>query len=170
MRKIGQKKMQRFMKACHDFLKELGARPDPDGWHDYKLDTIFGICRFKITDGEFCYTLYGKFDEPERIGPPLSPFDFNPYSGKWNFHITHSDVEVVIDEIRSSIARIVADPVWNDNTIQYPRLIAELEAAGAFTTEVLSDLCTSMDLDPDKILDIVHRADTDWESIKESVK
>ena len=55
---------------------------------------------------------------------------------------------------------------WNNDEIQFARLISELQAAGAFTKEVVSDLEDSMDLDADDIFEIVERADETFEDAK----
>ena len=55
---------------------------------------------------------------------------------------------------------------WSDNSIQFPRLIAEIEAAGGFTPHLMKDLSESMDLSIDDICDIIDRAQTSWERIK----
>lgn len=55
---------------------------------------------------------------------------------------------------------------WNDNSIQFPRLIAELEAVGAFTPQVTESLCESMDLTVDEISELVDRAQAKWDEIK----
>lgn len=53
-----------------------------------------------------------------------------------------------------------------NNMIQFPRLINELQAAGAFTPEVIKFLEDSMDLGEAKIFEIVERADKVWEDVK----
>jgi hypothetical protein len=58
---------------------------------------------------------------------------------------------------------------WEDDGIQFPRLIAEMEACGAFTPRVLDDLCESMDLDTGDIAELVDRAQTAWETIKSTL-
>ena len=55
---------------------------------------------------------------------------------------------------------------WKNNAIQFPRLIAELEAVGAFTPEVMRDLRESMDLEDENISEIVDRAQVEWEKAK----
>ena len=57
---------------------------------------------------------------------------------------------------------------WNDNSIQYPRLIAELQAVGAFRPSVMRDLCESMDLEHEDVLELVDRAVDEWDEIKQS--
>ena len=55
---------------------------------------------------------------------------------------------------------------WNNNAIQFPRLIAELEAAGAFTDEVYKTLSESMGLEYARISELVDRAQFQWENAK----
>jgi len=55
---------------------------------------------------------------------------------------------------------------WEDNAIQFPRLIAEAQAAGAFTEKVLQDMSESMDLEWGDILSIISRAEEEFEEIK----
>lgn len=61
------------------------------------------------------------------------------------------------------------DDNWKNDSIQFPRLIAEMEAAGFFTQqhELLSLLCQSMDLDLHQIHEIVDRAQQQWDAIKQ---
>ena len=54
---------------------------------------------------------------------------------------------------------------WNDNTIQYPRLLAEIRAVG-LTKQQYKDLGESMDLGFDDIDEILERAEEDWQNIK----
>lgn len=55
---------------------------------------------------------------------------------------------------------------WKNNGIQFPRLIAELEAAGAFTPRVMKELRASMDLSTHEISSVVDRAQGIWDAIK----
>ena len=56
---------------------------------------------------------------------------------------------------------------WRDNSIQFPRLISELQAAGALDDRDMMDaLCLSMDLTEEQVFEIVGRADKQWEAIK----
>jgi phosphoglycolate phosphatase-like HAD superfamily hydrolase len=49
---------------------------------------------------------------------------------------------------------------WSNNAIQFPRLIAEAEAAGLFADnpEGFKALCESMDLEPGEVCEIIDRA------------
>jgi hypothetical protein len=55
---------------------------------------------------------------------------------------------------------------WDNNDIQFPRLIAELQMAGAFTPEVMEALQDSMDLELADIDELMTRADVLWDQIK----
>jgi len=56
---------------------------------------------------------------------------------------------------------------WKNNQIQFPRLIAELEAAGAFSFGmIMRQIGDSMDLTRDEILEVVERASNEWDKIK----
>lgn len=55
---------------------------------------------------------------------------------------------------------------WANNAIQFPRLITELQVAGAFTSPVVVNLLESMDLTANEVFEIVDRADKVWEEIK----
>ena len=47
---------------------------------------------------------------------------------------------------------------WEENKMQFPRLIAELQMAGAFTPVVMEDLQASMDLSEMEVQEIIERA------------
>jgi hypothetical protein len=56
--------------------------------------------------------------------------------------------------------------LWDRKDIQYPRLIAEILAAGALTKKARKLICESMDLDQDELTELCSRAETDWIQIK----
>ena len=51
--------------------------------------------------------------------------------------------------------------LWERNDIQYPRLIAEILAAGALTEAVRTLICDSMDLEPEELNQLCTRAEND---------
>jgi hypothetical protein len=56
---------------------------------------------------------------------------------------------------------------WMNNAIQFPRLIAELEAVGVFQdASYMGDLAESMDLGQAEIAELVERAVTEFDKIK----
>jgi hypothetical protein len=60
---------------------------------------------------------------------------------------------------------------WKKDSVQFPRLIAELNAAGVFQdAETVSFLKESMDLTTDEILDVVERAERKFEVLKKGAK
>jgi hypothetical protein len=62
------------------------------------------------------------------------------------------------------------NPRWLDDSIQFPRLISELQMAGAFTDKILMDLKDSMDLTTAEIFELVDRADKTWQTQKLKTK
>ncbi len=58
---------------------------------------------------------------------------------------------------------------WEDNALQFPRLIEEAQAAGAFTPEVVNDMAVSMDLDSKSVNELIDRAGREFERIKASL-
>lgn len=54
---------------------------------------------------------------------------------------------------------------WDDDAIQFPRLIAEINATQDIKLGVLME---SMDLSSDEVNELFDRADTMWEKIKEA--
>jgi hypothetical protein len=58
---------------------------------------------------------------------------------------------------------------WFDNSKQFPRVIEEAQAAGAFTEEVIAEMCDSMDLEPAEIQELLARAMHEWEKAKEAL-
>lgn len=55
---------------------------------------------------------------------------------------------------------------WERNEYQFPRFIAEAEAAGAFTTEVIDGMAESMDLESYQVCELIIRAKMEWTKIK----
>jgi len=58
---------------------------------------------------------------------------------------------------------------WDDNELQFARLISELDALGVFTEEVVEGLCESMDLEPVDLWVVKSRAETVFEEAKDNV-
>jgi len=64
----------------------------------------------------------------------------------------------------------VPSPKWDNNEIQFPRLICELQEAGVFTPKVMRALRKSMDLTEDSIDELLDRALIVWEHAKEQIR
>jgi hypothetical protein len=56
--------------------------------------------------------------------------------------------------------------LWDNNSIQLPRLLAEIAAIG-LTLDQYGALRESMDLKVEEIDELLKRADEEWDSIKE---
>ena len=56
---------------------------------------------------------------------------------------------------------------WRNNAIQFPRLIAEMEAQGVFALPgVLDSLSAEMDLTIDELCGLISRAQDEFDAIK----
>jgi hypothetical protein len=58
---------------------------------------------------------------------------------------------------------------WDDDSIQFPRLLCEIVAIVEFTEEEVCLLRESMDLDDDQLNSLFERAHVAWERTKEGV-
>lgn len=59
----------------------------------------------------------------------------------------------------------VIDEPWYNNSIQFPRLIDEIQAVG-LTEDQWDALLESMDLESDELAELFERAQSIWDSIK----
>jgi hypothetical protein len=57
--------------------------------------------------------------------------------------------------------------VWDDNFVQFPRLLAEIAANLTFEQDQYNDLCAAMDLTEDQVDDLFDRASLEFERIKQ---
>lgn len=55
---------------------------------------------------------------------------------------------------------------WRDNRIQFPRLIAELQAVGGFSAEIMHALSEEMALPQSAVAELIERAEKEWQQIK----
>ena len=56
---------------------------------------------------------------------------------------------------------------WKDDSIQFPRLIAEISANVVFQPAHWQDLQDSMNITEDELNELFDRANVEWESIKQ---
>jgi len=59
------------------------------------------------------------------------------------------------------------NPSWDDDSIQFPRLLAEIAATVELTEDQWGELRASMDLDTNDIAELFDRAQSRWEEIKQ---
>jgi hypothetical protein len=64
-------------------------------------------------------------------------------------------------------ANVPRNPAWEDNSVQFPRLLAEIYATQ--DSLKMADLCASMDIEVGDIVEIFERAQAEWERIKEAM-
>ena len=69
--------------------------------------------------------------------------------------------------LRKRHKNITTKDLWYEDSVQFPRLIAELEYAGVFTdVKILNKLQESMDLEQKDILSLVNRACNEFDKVK----
>jgi len=55
--------------------------------------------------------------------------------------------------------------LWEQDAVQFPRLLAEIMATVEINDSAWRELCESMDLSGDEILQIFDRAQREWERL-----
>ena len=55
---------------------------------------------------------------------------------------------------------------WENNSIQFPRLLAELQSTGALTPNVIITVAEEMDVAPEYVEELIDRACNEWDNIK----
>jgi hypothetical protein len=61
----------------------------------------------------------------------------------------------------------VSNANWKNNAIQFPRLLAEINANVGISSKDWDALCASMDLTSEEVGELFDRADAEWERIKQ---
>lgn len=61
----------------------------------------------------------------------------------------------------------MSDLKWHNNELQFARLISEIEAAGGFTEQLVQSLCVSMDLEKNRVAELIDRAQKYWDEAKD---
>ena len=116
IRKISQAKKKKFVKGATQIVDSHGGVPIEDylpTLKKYEMDTRAGRMTVSIdTDPTHIFTVYCKFDDPEEAVHIAGPFACNPYSGKYNFHITNfgtiDDIDDIVKAFGHHIKRVVA--------------------------------------------------------------
>lgn len=72
----------------------------------------------------------------------------------------HLDMRTSEEKVKEQHARN-----WKDNHIQFPRLLAEIYAAG-LSAKQEKDICTSMDITRDELYELLERSDKEFERLK----
>ncbi len=58
--------------------------------------------------------------------------------------------------------------IWERDDVQFPRLLAEIKAAG-LPPEVMQRICASSELSPEQVHELLDRAEETFEAIKEQL-
>lgn len=83
--------------------------------------------------------------------------------------IFSEDVSTDGKEIFAETATLtVVNEKWKDDSVQFPRLIAEINANVNITGDDWDDLCDSMDLPSFAVHELFERADAAWEKAKDN--
>lgn len=56
---------------------------------------------------------------------------------------------------------------WDNDDIQFPRLLAEMYATVNFNSAQKARICASMDLEWEQVVEVMERADLVWTKIKD---
>jgi len=112
---------------------------------------------------------------------------YNKHAGQWSWvdrdetdnpEAHHGGFDTALEAMQDAAAPYLegdedgdetaeADPLsWEDNSIQFPRLIAEADMAGAFTPKALEDMAESMSLEREQVLELIGRASDEFDAIK----
>jgi hypothetical protein len=67
---------------------------------------------------------------------------------------------------KKSIAEMTPYERWQDDFIQFARLLSEIQACECLIDESWEELCQEMDLTSDELSDLFDRAQEAWEKIK----
>ena len=93
MKNITKKQSKEFVNGVCKGLLEIGAtkvKDKIDTFRSFELDTIVGKLKINVdTDNVYCFTVFSRFEDVEKA---KQKFDCNPYSGKYNFHRSKSDL------------------------------------------------------------------------------
>jgi hypothetical protein len=74
--------------------------------------------------------------------------------------------DAIIDNAELAMQPATPEERWKDNSIQFPRLLAEIMATCELTETMWASLCESMDITSDELSELFDRAQDEWERIK----
>ena len=99
MKNICKSKNKKFVDKVCKGLIEMGAnqiKSEFPTYNIFELETIVGKTVIKVElENVHCYTVFSKFEDVERA---KEKFDCNPYTGKYNLHLSNSNhIDDVID-------------------------------------------------------------------------
>lgn len=83
----------------------------------------------------------------------------------WLIAFAQNEGAQMIKEAGDQKREAEANAIWENNAIQFPRLLAEIIGNGLSETQ-WDDLLASMDLESDQLNNLFDRAQAEWERIK----
>lgn len=94
MKKITKKEAKEFVEGVTKGLLEIGAVIQPKGMGfahtEFKLETIVGLLTITLYhEQDVCFTIFSRFEDVDKA---KKIFDCNPYSGKYNFLRSKSEL------------------------------------------------------------------------------
>lgn len=107
-----KKDREKFREHMHEFFQSIGAKPKEGIYEDspyYDLETPYGMFEVRDVDpSDNILSVFGAFrDGPESYAKAREDgYDCNPFTGKWNFHLTGS-LEGAMDQIKLWYARML---------------------------------------------------------------
>jgi len=129
---------------------------------------------YKFKAGDKVWPIYETFrpqvwhvDEQRTVEAPLGykTYELSKLEGEVRCGQHEDNLFVTQKEAQLEAKARNAEINWNDNSIQFPRLIAELQMAGGFTEEIIKLLALSMDLEIERVYEIIDRACREWDDI-----
>ncbi len=102
-------------------------------------------------------------------GPPYTRLELEQLATNGGEHeaMTSEEIDDLCERLNISYPTGTGgDDNWNNNAIQYPRLLAEISATQDSFDH--ASLCESMDLTKAEVNELFERAEVDWQYIKET--
>ncbi len=81
-------------------------------------------------------------------------------------HEDDEDAPAILEKAEGLIKEVNNMKVWNNNTIQFARLIAECEHENVFTVRAFEKLRASMDLEEHELQELIQRAVIENDELK----
>lgn len=121
---------------------------------------------------ETCYTQYNYIDaesieeaiEAAQSGDGYETIVREPAEEVTGFLVDELDQDGYV--ISSKWFKAAHQTPWEDNAIQFPRLLSEIAGAVTISEDDWLLLCESMDLSQDEVRELFNRAQAEWENIK----
>ena len=90
---------------------------------------------------------------------------------EWRLEVIEDNTRLGYLEWADHQRELAEEEPWEDDSIQFPRLIAEALAAGVWdnTSDDFRLMCASMDLEVSEVFELISRAQKKWDHIKSQI-